>query len=178
MSEMLDEIYEEAEGEELQDVAVFDDASAQYLLRRIAEADEQFERMEAWYKHQTAKAKAVRDRTVEWAERNLRAYFDLVPKKTTKTQQSYELPGGKLVLKQKQPKYERDDAALVPWLEGNGRAEMVKVEKSANWAELKKTLTLGPDGESMITEDGEVVPGVKAVPQLPEFSVTVNTKKQ
>lgn len=177
MSEMLDEIYEENEGEELQDVAVFDDASAQYLLKRIAEANEQFERMVAWYGLQTERAKKLRDRTVEWAERNLRAYFDLVPKKTTKTQQSYELPGGKLVLKTPQPKYERDEAALVPWLEGNGRAELVKVEKSANWAELKKTLKIAPDGQTMVTEDGEVVPGVKVTARLPEFSVTVNTKQ-
>ena len=106
------------EEEELeQDVPVLDDLDAEYLMGRIRQANRQYEKMEAWYARQLEKAKEVRDKTVSWAETNLRAYFDsLETKKKTKTQISYELPSGKLVLKHQEPKYETDDEALVPWL--------------------------------------------------------------
>ena len=168
----------EIEGEEgFQEVAVLDDASAEYMLRRIREAEEQYEKMEAWYENQKAKAKAVRDRTVTWAEMNLRSYFDMVPTKNSKTQRSYELPGGKMVLKEQQPKYDQQDELLVPWLKKNGMSEMVKTVETSDWAELKKHLKPGPDG-TMVTEDGEIVPGVTATPREPKFTVTINRKER
>lgn len=180
MSELANEIFEEevSEEEQIEEVAVLDDASAEYLLRRIREANEQYERMESWYIHQTEKAKEIRDRTVAWAERGLRSYLEMIPAaKRTKTQLSYELPGGKLVLKNQGPEYERDEAALVPWLKENGLTDLVKVKESANWAELKKTLRETPDGASMMTEDGEIVPGVKVTQREPKFEAIPNTKR-
>lgn len=176
MSEMREEVLEEQE--ELEDVAIFDDTSAEMLLKRIREADEQYERMEAWYDRQKEKAKALRDRTVEWAERCLRAYFDYLPVKKTKTQMSYELPSGKLVLKAQQPEYERDEETLMPWMKENGYGEQIKIKESVNWAELKKLLREGPDGKCMITADGEVVPGITVEQREPKFTVTVNRKEK
>ena len=49
--------------------------------------------------------------------------------------------------------------------------EMVKVKKTSNWAELKKVLK--DNGETMVTEDGEIVPGITVEHRLPKFSVTV-----
>lgn len=164
----------EEDQEELQEVAVLDDASAEYMLKRIREANAQYERMEAWYALQLEKAKKVRDDTVAWAEGNLRAYFDMVPTKNTKTQRSYELPGGKLVLKNQEPKYEKaDETALVAWLKQNKMDGMVKVEETANWAEMKKTMKVQVNGETVCTEDGEVIPGMKATIREPKFTVTV-----
>jgi hypothetical protein len=164
----------EAEEEELQEVAVLDDASAEYMLKRIREADAQYEKMEAWYAVQLARAKKVRDDTVAWAESNLRAYFDMVPTKNTKTQRSYELPGGKLVLKDQEPKYEKaDEAAVVAWLKQNKMDSMVKVEETANWAEMKKAMKVQVNGDTVCTEDGEVIPGMKATIREPKFTVTV-----
>lgn len=161
------------EEDELQEVAVFDDASAEYLLKRIREANAQYERMEAWFDLQKAKAKEIRDNTVAWAERGLRAYLDMVPAKKSATQISYELPGGKLVLKQQQPKFDTKDEELVPWLKANKLTDMIQVKEEAKWGELKKTLKIGPDGKCMVTEDGEVVPGVKVEPRDPKFTVTL-----
>lgn len=161
----------EEEEEELQEVAVLDDASAEMLLNRIKWANEQYERMEAWYAHQLEKAREVRDRTVQWAEHGLRAYFDMVPVKKTKTQVSYELPGGKLILKAQQPKFDVKDEVLVPWLKQNGLKDLVKVEESANWAELKKTVKIA--GDAVTNEDGEIIPGITVTPRDPKFVVTV-----
>ncbi len=161
------------EEDELQEVAVFDDASAEYLLKRIREANAQYEKMEAWFDLQKSKAKEIRDNTVSWAERGLRAYLDMVPAKKSKTQISYELPGGKLVLKDQGPKFDTKDEELVPWLKKNGHADLVKVKEEANWAELKKMLQVSPDGKAMATEDGEIVPGIKVEQRLPKFTVTL-----
>lgn len=169
------QILPEDEQDELQEVACFDDASAEFLIRRIREANDDYDRMAEWYEVQLARQRAKRDETIAWAERGLRAYLDLVPAKVTKTQISYDLPGGKLVLKAQAPEYERDEETLVPWLKGNGLSELVKVKESANWAELKKTLKEGPEG-TMITVDGEIVPGIKVIEREPKFTVSLKEK--
>ena len=175
MSEARQILPEEEQEEQLQEVACFDDSSAEYLMRRRREAIEQYDRMAAWYELNLKKAAEIRDNTIAWAERGLRSFLDVAPVKKTKTQISYELPSGKLVLKVQEPEYIRDDSALVPWMKQNGMDGMVKVKESANWAELKKQLKEGPDG-TMVTEDGEIVPGVKAEHREPKFTVTMNEK--
>ena len=170
--EELEEVLED--GEEMPEVTVLDDASAEMLMDRIRWADEQYARMENWYAKQLEKAKEIHDRTVGWAERELRAYFDMVPKKRTKTQESYDLPSGKLVLKEQQPKYSTKDEELVPWLKANKMTDLVKIKEEANWAELKKQLKVGPDMKSMVTEDGEVVPGVTVEVRMPKFEAKLN----
>lgn len=170
----MSEVAEIMEEQELQEeVLVLDDMSAEMLLRRIREANEECERMEAWYAEMTKRIRQKRDNVVAWAEAGLKAYFDLVPKKSTKTQQSYELPSGKLTLKKQEPEYERNEDELCAWLQGNGAGEYVKVKKSADWANLKKQLTIAPDGKSMVTADGEIVPGVTVTLRDPKFVVTV-----
>lgn len=90
--------------------------------------------------------------------------------KATKTQISYKLPTGKMVIKHQNPIYDRNNAELLPWLKQN-RPEFVKVEESPNWAELKKTVRIVGDG--VVTADGEIVPGVKVTEQEDMFEVEV-----
>lgn len=91
--------------------------------------------------------------------------------KATKTQISCKLPSGKMVLKHQNPKFDRDNALLLPWLKAN-RPELVKVEESPNWAELKKSVSVVGDG--VATADGEMIPGVKVTEQEDTFEVEVN----
>lgn len=172
MSEAIRNDMEENELNDMEEVIVLDDASAEMLLQRIREANDQYERMEAWYKLQMSRAKELRDRTVAWAESSLRAYFEMVPTHDTKTRRTYDLPSGTLVLTHKGPKYDQDDEKLVPWLKAN-RPELVKIKESSNWAELKKELKISSDGKSMVTEDGEIVPGVTVTAQADEFKANV-----
>ena len=169
MSELKNEILEEEE--EVQDVAVLDDASAEILMRRIKDADDEYGRMEAWYKTQLKRMKEKHDGVVAWAKGCLRQYFDLVPKHETKTQSSYQTPSGKMIMKQLGPTFDVDDAVLVPWLEENGLEEYIKVEKTANWAALKKVLNI--TGTTVATEDGEIVPGVTVTEREPDFQVVI-----
>lgn len=157
----------------IEEVPVLDDSDAEYLLKRIREAEEEYDRMEAWYKRNLEKLKEKRDSTRAWAERNLWNYFQTVPTKKTKTgQEIYDLPGGKLVLKHQEPEYDQDDATLVKWLKENQLEKLVKVTEKANWAELKKQLKLAPDGKGMVTKDGEVVPGITVTVREDKFMAT------
>lgn len=165
-----DEELDQLEG---QDVPMLDDMDAEYMLTLIRQADTEYQKMESWYAHMVEKAKEKRDRKVAWAENNLRAYFDIVPAKVTKTQKTYDLPSGKLVLKHQEPKYTTKDEELVPWLKKNGKAGLVKVKEEADWANLKKQLKASPDGLSMVTEDGEIVPGITVTPREDKFTVTL-----
>lgn len=169
--------------EELQEVAVLDDASAEMILQQVKDAEDQYNRMKDWYDQQIKRLKEIRDRTLEWAQASLRPYFDMVPT-TGKKIRSYDMPGGTLKLSKQDPEYEVSDEVLVPWLEANGLSEFVQIEKKAKWGELKKTLPKNKAGEismilngdgtaQLLSEDGEVIPGVKAVIREDKFSIKV-----
>jgi len=161
---------QEAEQEDLEEVIILDDASAVMMIDRIREANEQYDRLESWYKVQLEKAKAIRDRTIAWAERSLQGYLGIVPARETKTQKTYDLPGAQLLLKHPQPKYDIDDEVMVPWLKENGMTDYVITTESVAWGELKKTLVKGPTGE-YFTEDGEVIQGLTVTQRPDEFKV-------
>lgn len=147
---------------------VKDDKSAEWCLQKIREAQQEAERWKAHYQLQMEKVQQEADSSVAFFEGLLSEYFATVPHKETRTQQSYSLPSGKLVLKRQQPQFTTDDTTLVPWLKGNAMGEFVKVKESADWAALKKLVTVTPDGASVMDENGEVIPGV-AVTQRPDI---------
>jgi hypothetical protein len=101
----------------------------------------------------------------------LHAYFEYVkPSTDTKTQKTYKLLTGKLILKKQAPEFVRDDKAMVEWAKTSAPG-YIKVIESVNWADLKKATTL--DGETVVyTETGEVVPGVVAKAREDVFEVT------
>lgn len=168
------------EEEELQEVAVLDDASAEMVLRQLKQAEDQYDRMKSWYDFQISKLKDIRDRTRVWAEACLRPYFDMVPT-TGKKIRTYEMPGGTMKLARQDPEYQVADAELVPWLEKNKLDQFVETKKEARWGDFKETLknekkqirtVAAEDGTlQVVTEDGEVVPGIKAVPRDDKFTV-------
>ncbi len=144
---------------------VTDDGAAQWCLRKIAEAEAERARWKEHYETQLAMMNDRLDRTIGFFEGKLFHYFNTVPHKTTRTQEVYALPGGRLIMKKQQPKIEKDNTVLVKWLEENGMRDLVKVTKSADWAGLKKCVFV--DGGKVITLDGEVVPGL-TVTELPD----------
>ena len=168
------EIDEPMDEEVMQEVPVLDDASAEMILRQLKDAEEQYDRMKAWYDNQVRKLKDIRDRTRVWAESCLRPYFDMVPT-TGKKIRSYEMPGGTLKLAKQDPEYEVDDEKLVPWLKANKREDLVKVTEEARWGELKKELQIIvlEDGTIADNGTGEIIPGVTATIREDKFSIKV-----
>ena len=173
MSEMAAAVLDEELQED--EVLILDDLSAELEIQKIKEAEAECERSCAWYEEMIRRAQAKRDHIRETAERNLRSFFEMpgLPRKAAKTQVSYELRTGKLVLKTQEPEYDRQEDQLCKWLKDNGKAGMVKTKESADWKELKKELKVGPDGKCMVTADGEIVPGITVIEREPKFSVSV-----
>ena len=150
---------------------VTDDKAAEWCMKKIQEAEADRAMWKAHYEAQMKKVNESADSTVAYFTARLEEYFASVPHKATKTQESYSLPGGKLILKRQQPEYTVDNAALVPWLEESFMGQLVKVEKKADWAGLKKIVTVTPDGAHVATDDGEIIPGVTVTPRPDVFKV-------
>ena len=160
---------------------VDNDMKAEWVLSKIRhiraeqkKENDELTRQMQFYKDQMDLVDKQADDEVAWFESMLTPYFaDRMENgftKSTKTQTSYKLPTGKLVLTKQAPEYERKDEDLLPWLKQN-RPDLVKVTESPNWAELKKTVKI--NGENVVTEDGEVVPGVKVTEREDKFEVEV-----
>ena len=157
--------------DEPQGFTVTDDSAAQWCMKKIKEAEADRAMWKAHYEAQMEKVNKAADESIAYFTAKLEEYFSNVPHKATKTQESYTLPGGKLIRKKQQPKFETDDEALVPWLEENFMGQLVKVKKSADWAALKKICSVTPDGEHVVTDEGEIIPGVTVTQRPDVFKV-------
>ena len=147
------------------------DAKAEWALKKIREARADRDKWVEWYTDKIAEIKAQTDFDTLNLEHMLAEYFATVPHKKTKTQESYKLPGGKLVLKTQNPEYNRDDARVIDWLKKNGQAQFVKVEEKLDWAALKSATAVF-DGH-IVTEDGEIIDGVEVINRDAKFVVEV-----
>lgn len=147
------------------------DAKAEWALTKIREARADRDRWVAWYKDKIDEITQQTDFDTMNLERMLAEYFATVPHKKTKTQESYKLPGGKLVLKTQNPEYTRDDKAVIAWAKANGLPQFVKVEEELAWQELKDATAVF-EGH-IVTEDGEIVPGVEVTNREAKFVVEV-----
>jgi phage host-nuclease inhibitor protein Gam len=147
------------------------DAKAEWALNKIKEARADRDKWIEWYKTKIEEIKAQTDFDTLNLERMLAEYFASVPHKVTKTQESYKLPGGKLVMKLQNPEYKRDEKTVIEWAKKNGLTQFVKVEESLAWSELKEATAVF-EGH-IVTEDGEIVPGVEVVNREAKFVVEV-----
>ena len=163
MSELLKA---EAEG-----FVIDTDAKAEWALQKIREARADRDNWVAWYKAKIDEITEQTDFDTMNLERMLAEYFATVPHKKTKTQESYKLPGGKLVLKVQNPEYKRDDKAVIDWAKANGFGQDVKGEEKLAWAELKDATAVF-EGH-IVTEDGEIIPGVEVINREAKFVVEV-----
>lgn len=168
--EMLDEAIEQSE------FKIDTDQKAEWALNVIREEQAEAQRLinvcNSQILYYQSEARKVQDK-LENKTGNLKAmlfeYFQTVDRKTTKTQETYTLPSGKLKLKYPKPEFKRDDSKLVEWLENSGKTDYIKIKKSPDWATLKKAITVV--GDKVADENGEIVEGVKVVEKEPEFTV-------
>lgn len=181
MSEVK-EVYEI--GEEEEDVAaeiaeeagetrftIDDDGKANWAVQKIKEARAEVANWREYYSNALEKIEKRQQGRIDYLTGLLGGYFQTVPHHDTKTQSSYELPSGKLIEKRPGPKYETDDATLLDWLKTNKMDSFIKTEikEKPMWGELKKTVTV--NGETVVTEDGEIVPGVTVREQEATFEI-------
>lgn len=167
MSELVrEENFIEPEGFEIDT-----DEKAKWALDKIREARKDRDFWLEWYEAKSKQIKEQTDINTMALETKLLAYFMTVPHKKTKTQESYPLPGGKLVMKTQNPEYKRDDKAVIEWLKSNKGERYVKVKEELDWAALKAA-TAAFEGH-IVTEEGEVIPGITVENREPKFIVEV-----
>lgn len=150
---------------------ITNDRTALWAIEKIRERRAEADRFKAHYEAMARKVEDDLKHDVANLEYLLEAYFDTVPHKATKTQESYQLPGAKLIRKTQNPKFDRDEETLVEYLEANNRADLVKIKKSPDWAEYKKETTIMEDGTLVDVNTGEVVRGVSVTLLPPAFQV-------
>lgn len=147
------------------------DAKAAWAMGKIKEAREQRDRFVEWYKTKIKDIEEQTDFDTMRYEAMLAEYFATVPHKVTKTQESYSLPGGKLVVKKQAPEYKRDDAVVIGWLKASGNTQYIKTQEALDWASLKANV--GVFNGTCVDENGEIIPGIEVVERDDKFVVEV-----
>jgi len=162
---------------ETEGFTVKDDKAAEWALSKIREEAAELARMEILcqnmidtYKSKIEKANKDYEQHTSWLRSQLQQYFETVPRKATKTQETYTLPSGKLKKKFGGVDYIKDDEKLLQWVKDNGGTEnYVQVKETVKWAELKETITV--KGAEAIDSDGEVIPGIKIETKPDKFEI-------
>lgn len=154
------------------------DNLAEWAITKIAEDTAEFQRLInvcesriLEYQNKIKKYQEQLENKTSGLKNLLMQYFETVPHKESKTQETYKLPSGTLKKKYGTPKYEVDDKALVKWLKESNMNNYIKVEEKPQWGELKKTITI--KSGKIITTDGEVVEGVTAIDRPDSFEVEI-----
>lgn len=81
--------------------------------------------------------------SIQFNKDQLRAFFTTITPKDTKTQQSYNLLSGKLVMKKPTYKIAHDDIKLLEWAEQNGQHYVeVKQVTRLDWKGFKENLVI------------------------------------
>lgn len=110
--------------------------------------------------------------SVGWIKTKLFDYFNRVSHKETKTQETYKLLNGSLVLKKESQKMSPDKVKLLDYCKNNNMSEFIKVKEEVDWATYKKECQI-VDGQVINNQTGEVIPAdIIAVEDVPgEFGI-------
>ena len=166
----MSEVRQAVEAGELMDLApVEGDMEADKLVKAIRDAEETKAFWKGYYKEKLEEVNASCDLIIEQNRARLRMYFDSVPHKKTATQEKYPLPSGKLVLKDQEPEYQRDDKQIIKFLKENNGQKFVKIKEELDWSGLKKVLTVA--GETAADEDGNPIPGIRVIEREKAFTI-------
>ena len=156
-----------------------DDSKAEWALEKIKESTEERDRLLALVEEKKAALADQKQKILDKYESEtsflkfrLRDYMENVKVKSTKTQDTYQLLTGKLVRKHPSIDYKVDEGKLLAWLEDNNRSDLIKVERSPMWGELKKHLSGDVEsGFVIMAESGEVIDGVVATEKPETFDI-------
>ena len=165
MSELRDEYFR-----------VEDDQTAEWCMTQIRNANEEKAKWKQFYDDRYKRVCESCDLTIANMEAMLHTYFDSVPHKVTKTQENYTLPSGKLVRKQQEPEYERNDAEVIEWLKAHNGETFIKTKEVLDWGTLKGTLTVL--GDTVADVNGKVIPCIKATERPDVFKVELKKEAQ
>ena len=144
---------------------ITDDRCADWAIRKIADERSEYDRLKALADEQIA---AINEKVAAARKRMENGTSYHAPKTTAK----YRLLSFTLTFMLGTAKTKLDETKLVPWLKANVYGELVKVEESTRWADLKKLLSYTGD-IATLTETGEIVEGVTVYETPGIFTVDV-----
>ena len=163
--------------EEEQEFVIDTDQKAEWGLLRLKDDKAELDRFTdickkqiEFYEAKIQEAKEKHDSKTSYLKGKLMEYFMTVPRKKTKTQETYSLPSGKLKLKYPQPEYKRDDDTLIKWLTERDMTDYIKTKEEPQWGELKKVTQIAGDKACV---DGEIIDGIEIVERQPEFDIEI-----
>lgn len=167
------------DGEQSERFHIADDDCADWAVRKIAEARAELTRMQAMAADQIARieqkvaaAQKRYENETAFLTDKLSEYFNTVPHKATKTQETYRLLSGTLKRKLGGVSMKQDDEKLLAYLKASGNSDMVQTKESPRWGEFKKRLEIV--GAAVIDrETGEIVEGVEIVTKPDTFTIEV-----
>lgn len=179
MADMREWIPGEMTEDEKQGFVIDNDELAEWAILKIRARIEERDRLTDVCDKMIAhyqEAKAEEDRKCEneigFLRGKLFEYSHGLKMKETKTQLSYKLPSGSLVVKKAKVKMEHDDDVLLQFLKDSGNIDFVKVTEKPDWAAVKSAITV-EDGQALFSYTGEVVPGITMVEEPESFEVKV-----
>lgn len=172
-----DEIYEAMENQP-EEFKIDSDGKASWALKILKKEQEETERLIAIADSQIREIQEKKQKIQEQYEHKtgylkamLFRYFQTVPHKDTKTQETYKLLDGTLYYKKPSVKIVKpDEAKLVEYMEANGYEKLVKIKKSPEWAEFKKEIEL-KDGQVILDDTGEVLDWIETEEDPGKFDV-------
>ena len=180
MVRMIDEVPFGKDVNEVEIDQQQDDMKADESLIKIGNWERYRKYWLDFYQKKIDEVNQLVDRNVFYQKRILRAYFDTVPHKATKmhTQESYELPSGKLIMKFPKPKFIPDNEALLKKFKESGEEEYIKttVKEEIKWNDYKSCLFIDDEGNVVNRNTGEYEENVGVDYGTPTFDIKDNKK--
>lgn len=168
---------DDGQDEEGKEFKIDNDKKADWALNIIDEERKEAERLKELAKQQIEEIEMKIKYIEEKSERKtaflkscLAQYFETVPHKATKTQETYKLLSGSLVFKLPSQKMVKDDEKLLEYFKQNNMNEYIKTKETPAWNEFKKNLSI-VDDKVIDTSTGEVVDVVKVEETAGSFEV-------
>lgn len=174
---MNNEMYADIEeGVSNETFTIDDDSKAEWALKKILEERKEKDRLlslvDAQRKELDMQELKIIQRYVSntaYLTAKLQEYFMTVKHKKTKTQETYQLLSGKLVMKTPQIMPKQNEKKLVEWCKKNA-PEYIKTTYKVDWNNLKKNISIVDDGV-VLNDTGEVVDGVSVEQTACSFDV-------
>ncbi len=177
--ELEDLGYEDNTEENDNGFSIVSDLQAEWALKKIKKAAEERDRLVELANKEieelTKQIEAFEQRyksDTGFLQSKLFEYFTKVEHKETKTQETYKLLSGSLVLKKPAQKMSPDKDKLLAYVKANNMPEFVKVKEEVDWAGYKKECEI-VDGKVVNTQTGDLLPeDVITVEEVPgQFDV-------
>lgn len=153
------------------------DSLAEWALLKIREEKAELARIELVCKNmidsymlRVERAKREYESKTQYFRQQLESYFNTITPTATKTQATYKLPSGTLKRKFGGVEFIRDDERLLRFMEYEEDYPYIKVKKSVDWENLKKSLIVKGD-EVIDRITGEVIPGITVKQKEDKFII-------